>query len=302
MRDDAGVANSVGRAGLRVVVNDPPVAAAGPDRRVAVGEVIAFDASGSVDRDGMLIDHAWDFGDGAKGDGAKVTYAYRTPGTYRVGLVVTDDSRTSTNTAEDELTVVVNAPPVADAGPDQVVTASEVRFDGGGSSDPDGVIARYDWEFGDGATGTGRTTSHVYRKVGAYAVRLTVTDDSGTVRSSAGDALRVLVNAAPIADAGPDQVAAPGQTVTFSGQGSLDPDGDIVGWQWEFGDGTAAGGRQVSHRYAEAGNLPRPPDGARRYRPAGRGRLRRGAGVRQRAAAGDGWAGSDCGAGCCRSG
>lgn len=253
VRDDAGVANSVGRAGLKVVVNDPPVAAAGADRRVAVGEVIAFDASGSVDRDGVLIDHAWDFGDGAKGDGAKVTYAYRTPGTYRVGLVVTDDSRTSTNTAEDELTVVVNAPPVADAGPDQVVTASEVSFDGGGSSDPDGMIARYDWEFGDGATGTGRTVSHVYRKVGAYTVRLAVTDDSGTVRSSAGDSLRVLVNAAPIADAGPDQVAAPGQTVAFSGQGSLDPDGDIMGWQWEFGDGTAAGGKQASHRYAEPG-------------------------------------------------
>ncbi len=253
VRDDAGVANSIGRAGLKVVVNDPPVANAGPDRRVAVGEVIAFDASGSVDRDGVLIDHAWDFGDGAKGDGTKVTYAYRTPGTYKVGLVVTDDSRTSTNTAEDDLTVVVNAPPVADAGPDQVVTASEVSFDGGGSSDPDGVIARYDWDFGDGATGTGRTTSHVYRKVGAYTVRLTVTDDSGTVRSSAGDALRVLVNAAPIADAGPDQVAAPGQTVVFSGQGSLDPDGDIMGWQWDFGDGTAAGGKQASHRYAEPG-------------------------------------------------
>jgi large repetitive protein len=151
------------------------------------------------------------------------------------------------------LTVVVNAPPVADAGPDQVVTASEVHFDGGGSSDPDGVIARYDWDFGDGATGTGQATSHVYRKVGAYAVRLTVTDDSGTARSGASDALRVLVNAAPISDAGPDQIAAPSQTVTFSGRGSLDPDGDIVGWQWEFGDGAAAGGRQVSHRYAEPG-------------------------------------------------
>ena len=230
-----------------------PSRAAGPDRHVAVSEVIAFDASGSIDRDGVLIDHAWDFGDGAKGDGAKVTYAYRAPGTYRVRLVVTDDSRTSTNTAEDELTVVVNAPPVADAGPDQVVTASEVHFDGGGSSDLDGRIARYDWEFGDGATGAGRTTSHVYRKVGAYTVRLTVTDDSGTVRSSASDSLRVLVNAAPIADAGPDQIAAPGQTVTLSGQGSVDPDGDIVGWQWEFGDGSAAGGRQVSHRYAEPG-------------------------------------------------
>ncbi|UEM25191.1 PKD domain-containing protein (plasmid) [Skermanella mucosa] len=253
VRDDADVANSVTRSALRAVVNDPPTAQAGPDRRVAVGERIPFDASASTDRDGTLIDHAWDFGDGARGSGPQAAYAYRTPGTYRVGLVVTDDSRTSTSTGEDELTVTVNAPPVADAGPDQIVTASQVSFDGGGSTDPDGRIARYDWDFGDGSTGTGPTPTHVYRKVGDYLVRLTVTDDSGTVRSSDSDTMRVLVNAAPIADAGPDQTVSPGQTVTFSARGSLDPDGDIAGYQWEFGDGSGAGGPQATHRFAEPG-------------------------------------------------
>ena len=64
---------------------------------------------------------------------------------------------------------------------------------------------------------------HVYRQPGAYDVRLTVTDDSGTVRNTACDLLHVLVNQAPIADAGPDQVGAPGQELTFVGSGSLDP-------------------------------------------------------------------------------
>ena len=50
---------------------------------------------------------------------------------------------------------MVNEPPVAEAGEDQLVTSSEVHFDGTGSRDPDGAIARYEWDFGDGASGTG---------------------------------------------------------------------------------------------------------------------------------------------------
>ncbi len=253
VRDDAGVSNSVARSSLRAIVNDPPVAQAGPDHRVAIGERIAFDASGSVDRDGALIAQAWDFGDGAQGSGPRVTYAYRAPGIYRVTLTVTDDSGTATATAEDEAIVTVNAPPVADAGPDRIVTSSSVTFDGGGSRDPDGRIARYDWDFGDGTTGSGRAPTHVYQKVGEYRVRLTVTDDSGTERNSASATTRIRVNAAPIADAGPDRIAAPGQPVQFSGAGSLDPDGDIVSYLWEFSDGSSASGKQVTHRFTEPG-------------------------------------------------
>ena len=68
----------------------------------------------------------------------------------------------------------------------------------------------------------------MYQKPGNYVVQLTVTDDSGTVRSSAGDSLQVTVNAAPIADAGPDLVGAPGQELSFAAAGSLDPDGDVA--------------------------------------------------------------------------
>ncbi|HET6519196.1 MAG TPA: PKD domain-containing protein, partial [Geminicoccaceae bacterium] len=253
VRDDAGVANGVGSDTVRVVVNAPPVAEAGPDRRAAIGEVLAFDGSASADPDGTLVGFRWDFGDGSRGDGARVAYAYRGSGTYRVTLTVRDDSLTGSDTDTDGLTVVVNEPPVAAAGPDQVVTASEVRFDGTGSVDPDGAIARYEWDFGDGATGLGPTPTHVYTKPGEYLVRLTVTDDSGTVRSSASDGLRVLVNTAPIADAGPDLIGAPGQELRFVGAGSIDPDGDVVDFLWDFRDGTTAAERDVTHGFAEPG-------------------------------------------------
>lgn len=77
---------------------------------------------------------------------------------------------------------MVIIPPVADAGPDQTVIPGEtVTFDGSGSSDPDGTIVSYEWDFCDGATGSGETTTHVYASTGTYTVTLTVTDDYGAI-------------------------------------------------------------------------------------------------------------------------
>ncbi|MDX6750366.1 PKD domain-containing protein [Geminicoccaceae bacterium 1502E] len=253
VEDDAGLANSRATAATRILVNEPPVADAGPDRSAAVGELLRFDGGGSSDGDGRIVRHAWEFGDGATGGGERVAYAYAEPGTYEVRLTVVDDSGTSSGTTEDTAIVRVNAPPVADAGPDQVVTASEVRFDGSASHDPDGAIARWLWDFGDGTAGEGPSPVHVYREPGRYRVVLTVTDDSGTSRNSASDSLRVLVNEAPIADAGPDRLAAPGQELVFSAAGSFDPDGDILEHLWDFKDGGTASGERVAHTFQRPG-------------------------------------------------
>ena len=69
------------------------------------------------------------------------------------------------------------------ATPTAAFTSSAVNlaasFDGSGSSDPDGTIASYAWDFGDGDTGTGATPSHTYATAGTYTVKLTVTDNGG---------------------------------------------------------------------------------------------------------------------------
>jgi PKD repeat protein len=85
-----------------------------------------------------------------------------------------------------------------------------VSFDASGSSDPDGAIAAYEWQFGDGATGTGVTITHQYAFADSYSVVLTVTDSEGLIhqnvtiitvssifRDSDGDGVRDNVDAFP---------------------------------------------------------------------------------------------------------
>ena len=252
--EDDGPGPCVGaESAVAVWVNAPPVAQAGPDRVVAVGEAVRLDASASQDSDGRIERYVWDLGDGREATGARVETAYRQPGRYGVTLEVADDAAVANSLAQDQLLVWVNDPPIADAGPEQWVTASKVQFDGRGSRDPDGRIQDWSWDFGDGAQGQGPTPTHVYAAPGTYQVTLTVTDDSGTSSASARDGTRVRVNARPVADAGPDRLVAPGETIVLDGADSFDPDGAVVGYRWDLGDGTSATGQRVTHAYANPG-------------------------------------------------
>ena len=74
-------------------------------------------------------------------------------------------------------------------------------FDGTGSTDTDGTIASYAWDFGDGSTGTGATPQHTYAAAGTYSVKLTVTDDRGGTGTASQ---QVHTNAANIDYVGTD--------------------------------------------------------------------------------------------------
>jgi PKD repeat protein len=84
------------------------------------------------------------------------------------------------------ISVTTNIPPVASFtfSPAAAVSIGQaVSFDASASSDPDGSIARYDWNFGDGATASGVTVSHTYTRAGDYVVTLTVTDNQGAANT-----------------------------------------------------------------------------------------------------------------------
>ena len=126
-----------------------------------------------------------------------------------------------------------------------------ITFDGSASTDPDGNIAQYLWSFGDGATATGALAAHVYA-AGSYTATLQVIDNQGA--SSAARLLIGVDNKPPIALSSiSPSVGAPPLTVLCSSAGSSDPDGTIVNYTWDFGDGTGASGPQVQHTYVTPG-------------------------------------------------
>ena len=93
---------------------------------------------------------------------------------------------------------VTNQPPtaVATATPTSAAINQTISFDGSGSSDADGTIASYRWDFGDGTQATTATASHAYAASGAFTARLTVTDDAGS-SSSATVAISIADTTAP---------------------------------------------------------------------------------------------------------
>jgi len=190
-----GLVDADEAAPLPAVPNTQPVADADGPYTGTEDVAVTFNGSGSYDPDGDLLTYAWGFGDGSTGTGVNPTHAYTAGGIYTVTLVVNDgrvDSEPSTTTAD---ITEVNDPPVADAGPDQTVLVDEVViFDGSRSSDIDGYITAYEWDFGDGTSGTGVTTTHAYGTAGTYTVILTVTDNGGLKDT---DTAMVTVTEAP---------------------------------------------------------------------------------------------------------
>ncbi|WP_410585809.1 S8 family serine peptidase [Amycolatopsis sp. lyj-108] len=117
-------------------------------------------------------------------------------------------------------------------------------FDASPSKDTDGNVTGYAWEFGDGATATGKTTSHTYGRSGYYSVRLTVTDNSGKTNST-----RRLVKAGDLPPTAAFTGRCASDVCTFDASASSDEEGAITGYTWNFGDGATATGKTASHAY-----------------------------------------------------
>ena len=235
--------------------NQPPVAVITSLGTVEAGQVLTLDGSGSNDPDGTIVSYAWDFGDGTTGTGVQVDHVYATPGTYTVTLTVTDDQG-ATGTDTKVITVTAPAapkPPVANAGgPYSGIVNGPVQMDGSASTDPDGTIVSYAWDFGDGTTGTGVMPTHTYTAAGVYTVTLTVTDNDG-LTATATTTATIVVPSPPVADPGGPYSGQVGQPVAFDGSRSMDPDGTIVSYRWFFGDNTEGTGPTPTHTYTAAG-------------------------------------------------
>jgi PKD repeat protein len=216
-----------------------------------------FDASASAAPVGSsIVSYSWDFGDGSRrGRGSVEPYGYSEPGVYEVTLTVTDDLGRTDVTGVTVRAFTANRPPVAlieadrSAGPGPLA----VQFDASHSSDVDGGITGYGWDFGDGSSSTEVRPVHSFTEIGTHVVSLTVTDARGA-SSSSTVTVTVDPNLAPLA------VATAGQPngeqasiVEFDAAASKDPDGAIVRYRWDFGDGTTSPLPSPVHEFSSAG-------------------------------------------------
>jgi PKD repeat protein len=226
-----------------------------------INQDVSFNAAASS---GSNLTYNWDFGDQTgPGSGVQTTHRYLRGGTFTVTLTVTSDTRQQ-STASRTVTVSTTLPAQTanfTFSPTAPAINQDVIFTGSGTA-PGGpgipgfpapgapTGATYNWDFGDGTTGTGQTQTHRYARGGTYAVTLRVTTDAGltavqtrqiTISTTlpAGSANFVFSPTDP----------QPGDTVFFNATSSTITDGT---YEWDFGDGTSGSGLTTTHVYSSA--------------------------------------------------
>ncbi|QDA32314.1 PKD domain-containing protein [Thermococcus indicus] len=197
-----------------------------------------------------------DFGDGniVEGNSTEVGYRYSEEGTYTALLRVYDPWGAN-STCSANLKVLPNEKPTAlfSYSPAKIRAGEEVSFTDS-SMDPDGSVAKWSWNFGDGSTSNERNPRHAYTNPGSYTVMLTVEDESGLKGTYYKEITVEPQNYPPTADFAflPKEPKA-GEEISFADK-SYDRDGEVVSWNWDFGDGSTSSEAEPVHVFERAGN------------------------------------------------
>ena len=261
--DNAGASDSISQPIQVGPTNQAPSASiAFSPSNPAVDGWVQFDGSGSTDPDGSIATYSWSFGDGTGDTGVVAWHRFTAPGTYLVTLTVQDDDGVNDSTSQAIQVGATNLPPTAafTYSPASLGVAEWGRFDGTGSSDPDGTISGYTWSFGDGTSPVGGSiVYHQFAAPGTYLVTLTVQDNDAATDSTSRTIVVGTTAQPPVASFTYSLLVTPtvGQPLLLDAQASYDPDGTIVSYRWDL-DGNGSddtSGRTAQVTYQSPGTV-----------------------------------------------
>lgn len=232
------------------MVNQKPIANAGPDQMVDEGSSVILDGAASFDPDGDTLTYVWMQIDGPPiilSDANTAQPVFTTPDVSRTGaaltfaLTVSDGKSEATDTVDISIRFV-NLPPIANAGKDQSVSEmTPVVLDGSASSDPDGDSLSYEWKQLEGTEVILNLIDPVHPTFLAPNVpldgatltfELIVNDGELTSNSDAVNVTVKDVNHPPVSRAGTEQTVRDGAQVMLDGSASYDQDEDTLTYLW----------------------------------------------------------------------
>lgn len=220
---------------------------------ISMNSIVAF-TDYSTSNLGTVLSWSWDFGDGNTSLLQNPGHTYASAGMYQVCLDIMTSDGCSGSYCD---YVLVNMSPTPDcqagfyysnSSPAPGNTSLDFYDD---SYIATGTVTNWLWNFGDGNTSTSQDPTHIYSSAGAYIVCLDIfTSDSCT--SSYCD--YIIVG---------DSIPNPDCQADFAyGISAISPDmftdlsissGNIVSWNWDFGDGTFSTDQNPIHQYASSG-------------------------------------------------
>lgn len=234
---------------------------------IQAGEPVTLDASASADPDGEIVEYWWDFGDGTADLGPTVVHVFSTPGMHEITLTIADDDGAIAVLVGSLVVWEANSAPVAafvwepvsDVGtrlPRPPRTGDILRLDASESYDPGGLELEYHWDLNsDGAFEImTRESIVVVDSMDAGSRPVTLRVINSEARADA------VMHAIAIGEPKPPEAnfdmtpTTPSilDPVRFTDT-SVDVDGHVVAWEWDFGDGRSSRDTEVIHRYEAPG-------------------------------------------------
>ena len=236
-----------------VVVNNAPIIVSDNYYKISLGKSVNFDAFKSFDSDGSIKKYEWILNNEVISNKAKFTYKFDKAGKHHINLIVTDNADVSNSISEKSIEVFVNSSPIINYISDINSCDNSITLSAEKSFDKDGDILSFTWNLGDGTFAEGKEITHYYNSAGSYPILLTANDGNNLSNSITTAQIKVKINSVPIANAGADEIICSGDIVTLDASQSYDVDGDLLKYEWDFGDSTFSNGITVNKSYNTPG-------------------------------------------------